>query len=134
MCWVLLTAVVPLCYASESAAQSTSALKAVLQTVATDVRNVATVDNGVIAGVGVGVAAALVSQEREVVRLATLADGMDDAFNAAKPIGSGSFQLGGAVALAIAALLRLPPDVDPRRAPLDRHRGGVHSPQAVRTD
>jgi membrane-associated phospholipid phosphatase len=86
-------------------AQNSSLAGAIAHTVANDLRHVFTPENGLILGGASGLALAIVPHEHAIVRLSTLADGMDDAFHPADALGHGLTQLGGATALYVTGRL-----------------------------
>lgn len=94
---IAIVATIWLMCASPLSAQSPS-VSTVLRTARTDFRRIFSVENGVIGVGAAGVAAFILPREKSIVRLATLSDGMDDAFNYAV-IGHGFVQIGGAAAI-----------------------------------
>jgi membrane-associated phospholipid phosphatase len=97
---------------SAATAQQQSVIGAVVHTVASDFRHVASVESGVILGGAGGLALGVLPHERDIIRLTTLADGMDDAFNTAQPLGHGLTQVGGAAVLFATGRLAHKPRLD----------------------
>lgn len=125
----VIAAVICLVSAPAVSAQSVPTVTSVIQTVAADFRRVVSVESGVIVGSAAAVAATLVPREGGIVRLATLADGMDDAFNAAPPLGHGLTQVGGSLALFVAGRLTH----QPAAAELGAHLMRAHAVSGAMT-
>lgn len=86
------------CLSPLSAQSPAPSVGTLLRTARTDFQHIFSVENGLIVAGAAGVAAAILPHEKQIVRLATLADGMDDAFNYAT-VGHGLVQVGGSAAV-----------------------------------